>query len=197
MRFLLSIVLAFSLVMPSAYGAYSPEPAQPTTPAPLSTPTPTPSPTPTPTPIPTPASAPAPTPTPAPAPTPTPAPVVQAVTIQSELARAYAMVYSEDYRGARRALFGIDKVFANNADVNNLLGFTSRKLKLYKASATYYIKALKINPDHLGALEYQGELFVTTNKMAAARANLKKIGQLCGADCEEYKDLRKVIRKKK
>lgn len=117
--------------------------------------------------------------------------------MQSELERTYAMINSKDYQGARIELLAIDKVFSNNANVNNLLGFTSRKLKLYKSSASYYTKALGIDPNHLGALEYQGELFVVTKKMAAAKANLKKIRQICGTDCQEYKDLKKAIRKKK
>ena len=107
------------------------------------------------------------------------------------------MIDSKDYKGARTELFAIDKAFANNANINNLLGYTSRKLKLYSASATYYIKALKIDPTHLGALEYQGELFVVTKKIAAAKANLKKIGQLYGTNIEEYKDLKKAIGNKK
>lgn len=128
---------------------------------------------------------------------PSAASVAPVVTVQSELARAFAMVTALDYKGARKELIAIDKVFANDANVNNLLGYTSRKLKLYKSSATYYTKALGIDPNHLGALEYQGELFVVTKKMAAAKANLKKIGQICGTDCQEYKDLKKAIRKKK
>ncbi len=137
------------------------------------------------------------TPEPTPTPTPTPTPVVSVVTIQSELARITIMINAKDYSGARRELFAIDKVFANNANVNNLLGYTSRKLKLYKSSATYYAKALSIDPNHLGALEYQGELFVVTKKISAAKANLKRIGQICGTDCEEYKDLKKAIGNKK
>ena len=98
---------------------------------------------------------------------------------------------------ARAELQKIDKVFRNNADVNNLLGYSSRKLKMYGSSATYYTKALKINPAHFGALEYQGELFVTTKKIAAAKKNLQKLQELCGVDCVEYKDLKAAIGDKK
>jgi tetratricopeptide (TPR) repeat protein len=91
----------------------------------------------------------------------------------------------------------LDKEFKDNADINNLLGFSSRKLKQYSASATYYKKALKINPNHLGALEYQGELFVVTKKLSAARKNLKKIEQLAGKNSEQAVDLRAAISGKK
>jgi tetratricopeptide (TPR) repeat protein len=120
-----------------------------------------------------------------------------AVTVQSELARVKVLLGAKNYRMARAELRKIDKVFRDNADVNNLLGYSSRKLKMYSASATYYTKALKINPSHLGALEYQGELFVTKKKIAAAKRNLQKIEELCGVDCIEYKDLKAAIGGKK
>lgn len=120
-----------------------------------------------------------------------------AVTVQSELARINVLLGAKNYRMARAELQKIDRVFRNNADVNNLLGYSSRKLKMYGSSATYYTRALKINPSHLGALEYQGELFVTTKKIAAARKNLQKLEALCGLECVEYKDLKVAIGDKK
>jgi tetratricopeptide (TPR) repeat protein len=104
-----------------------------------------------------------------------------------------SLLAKKDFRGARTALLLLDKEFANNADINNLLGYSSRKLKDYRASATFYTKALRINPNHLGAIEYQGELFVTTKKIAAAKKNLKTLERLCGLNCAEYKDLKKAI----
>lgn len=87
----------------------------------------------------------------------------------------------------------VDRQFPNNADVNNLLGYTSRKLKLYSLSATYYTKALKIDPKHLDAIEYQGELFLATNKTAMAKKNLIKLENICGVNCSQYKELKKAI----
>ena len=81
--------------------------------------------------------------------------------------------------------------------MNNLLGFASRKLGQYKEAGTYYTKALKIKPNHLGALEYQGELFVLTKNMTKAKANLAKLKTACGTSCVEYLDLKKSIEAKK
>lgn len=120
-----------------------------------------------------------------------------AVTVQSELTRINTLLAAENYTAARAELVKIDKVFRNNADVNNLLGYSSRKLKMYGSSATYYSRALKINPSHLGALEYQGELFVVTNKIALAKKNLQKLEALCGVDCVEFKELKAAIGNKK
>jgi hypothetical protein len=66
---------------------------------------------------------------------------------------------------------------------------------LFKDAATYYSKSLSINPKHLGALEYQGELFIQTKKLSLAKKNLEKLKVLCGINCEEYKDLKAAIEK--
>ena len=145
-------------------------------------------------PAPAPVVAPTPTPTPTTAaPTPTPAAVK---TVNDELAKVTVLLNAKNFKQALADLKVIDSEFKNNADVNNLLGYSSRKLKQYKPAATYYEKALKINPNHLGALEYQGELFVLTNKVSAAKKNLVKLEKLCGLKCGEYLDLKKAIGKK-
>ena len=145
-------------------------------------------------PAPAPVVVPTPTPTPTQAaPTPTPAAVK---TVNDELAKVTTLLNANNFKQALADLKVIDSEFKNNADVNNLLGYSSRKLKQYKPADTYYKKALKINPNHLGALEYQGELFVLTNKVSAAKKNLVKLEKLCGLKCGEYLDLKKAIGKK-
>jgi len=145
---------------------------------------------------PAPVVAPTPTPTPtivAPTPTPTPAAVK---TVNDELAKVTVLLNAKNFKQALADLKVIDSEFKNNADVNNLLGYSSRKLKQYKPAARYYEKALRIDPNHLGAIEYQGELFVLTNKLSAAKKNLAKLEKLCGLKCGEYLDLKKAIGKK-
>ena len=160
--------------MPSSYaadtGGSNPAPAATTAPAPTATKTPTPTPTPTPT---------------------TPAAVAK--TLSGELATIRAAIAKKDFTTALAALKIADKDFPNNADLNNLLGYSARNLKQYKPAATYYTKALKIDPKHLGALEYQGELFMLTKKTVDAKKNLAKLKSLCGVNCEEYLDLKKAI----
>ena len=147
-------------------------------------------------------SAPAPAPVATPTPTPTPTQAAQTPTpaaaksVNTELAKVTTLLNANNFKQALADLKIIDSEFKNNADVNNLLGYSSRKLKQYKPAATYYEKALKLNPNHLGALEYQGELFVLTNKVPAAKKNLAKLEKLCGLKCGEYLDLKKAIGKK-
>ena len=56
-----------------------------------------------------------------------------------------------------------------------------------------YLKVLAINPDHLGALEYQGELFIATGRVDQAKANLDRLKTLCGS-CEEAEDLENALK---
>ena len=172
----LALALVLVISMPSSYAAdterSTPAPAATTAPAPTATKTPTPTPSPTPTPT-TPAAA--------------------TKTVSGELATIRALIAKKDFTAALAALKIADKDFPNNADINNLLGYSARNLKQYKPAATYYTKALKIDPKHLGALEYQGELFMLTKKTADAKKNLAKLKSLCGVNCEEYLDLKKAI----
>jgi tetratricopeptide (TPR) repeat protein len=172
MKWLLVIPLTIALTQP-AYGADTGGASQPAAPAkPVATPTASPS------------QAPSPTPT------------VAVKNLASELTSIRDLVAAQNYTAALTALTRADQEFANNADINNLLGFVNRKLKQYSQSATYYTKALKIDPNHIGALEYQGELFMIQKKTSLAKKNLDKLKQVCGVKCEQYLDLKKVIEKK-
>ena len=138
--------------------------------------------------VPTPAKT---TPTPVASATPTPSVAVK--NVNTELTKIRSLIEAKNFSAALTALQAADKSFPNNADINNLLGYSARNLKQYKPAATYYAKALKIDPKHLGALEYQGELFMLTKKTSDAKKNLAKLNSLCGVNCEEYIDLKKAI----
>lgn len=107
-------------------------------------------------------------------------------------AEAEAVVKAGNYAAALGMLAGLVKADPQNADAWNLLGFTYRNLGQVKESDAAYLKVLAINPNHLGALEYQGELFIQTGRIDAARANLAKLQGLCGT-CEEAEDLEKAL----
>lgn len=81
----------------------------------------------------------------------------------------------------------------DHADVYNLLGFSMRKSGDMKGAALYYAKALDFDPEHKGALEYQGEMFVQLGRMDRAKVNLVKLVKLCPTGCEEREDLEKAI----
>ena len=175
MKKLVAIIL-FSLILPNAYAADTGGSAA--TPAPVAPSNPTPTPTPK-YEVATPAA--------------TPMPTSPTKNLNTDLSAIRALIASKNFTSALASLKIADRNYPNNADINNLLGYSARNLKQNKAAATYYTKALRINPNHLGTLEYQGELFVTTKKISAAKRNLAKLKQLCGVNCEEYLDLKKAI----
>ena len=86
---------------------------------------------------------------------------------------------------------------SNNADIFNYLGFSHRKLGKMEDAAFFYNKALEINPKHKGALEYQGEMFLTLNQIGKAEENLKKLDKICFLGCSEFDKLKKSIMDKK
>tara|TARA_Y100000782_G_scaffold84391_1_gene91432 strand:- start:44 stop:511 length:468 start_codon:yes stop_codon:yes gene_type:complete len=80
-----------------------------------------------------------------------------------------------------------------NADLYNYLAYSQRKMGDFDSAAQNYERALMIDPEHVGALEYQGELFLQTGKPEMAQENLARLEQICGMDCEEYKTLASSI----
>ena len=75
------------------------------------------------------------------------------------------------------------------ADIYNYLGYSHRKIKSYGKAEKYYLKALKINGDHIGALEYIGELYLETNRTEKAKEYLEKLKLVAGENSEEYLEL--------
>lgn len=174
----LALLLLLATSMPSAYAADTGGSAPAPSPTPMASATPTPTPTPR-----YEVATPAPTPTQS----------VATSSLSSDLASIRGLIANKNYSAALTALKAADRKYPNNADINNLAGYSSRNLKQFKAAGTYYAKALRVNPNHLGALEYQGELFVLTKKISAAKKNLAKLKTLCGVNCEEYLELKQAI----
>lgn len=90
----------------------------------------------------------------------------------------------------------LDKVVAaepKNADAQNLLGYANRKLNRLSEARLHYGKALEANPEHRGALEYQGELYLMVDDLRAAEGNLAQLDKICFFGCTEYTDLKKAI----
>jgi tetratricopeptide (TPR) repeat protein len=117
-------------------------------------------------------------------------------TVQStdapELASVRAKIKAKDFKGAVAELTPMLGT-RQHADIYNLMGFSLRKLGDYKQAYTFYQKALDFDPDHRGALEYLGELFVETGQLDRARENAARLRKLCPNGCEELEDLEIAI----
>jgi tetratricopeptide (TPR) repeat protein len=98
-----------------------------------------------------------------------------------------------DYARALPLFQKVVKAEPKNADAWNYLGFCHRHLKQLEQALAAYQKALAINPDHRGANEYLGELYLQMGDAAKARERLTKLEGLCPSGCKELDDLKTAI----
>jgi Flp pilus assembly protein TadD len=82
-----------------------------------------------------------------------------------------------------------------SADWNNLMGYALRKNQPpdHAGAERHYDAALRINPQHRGALEYSGELYLLMGNLPRAEARLAALDKACTLPCEEYTDLKQAI----
>lgn len=112
-----------------------------------------------------------------------------------DLTAVRAKIKAKDFNGAINDLYFLTDNYIH-ADVYNLLGFSHRKIGDYANAKIWYEKALDLDPDHKGAFEYYGELWVETGEPAKARVLLARLVKLCPKGCEEREDLEKALAKK-
>ena len=110
-----------------------------------------------------------------------------------DLTAVRAKIKAKDFTSAIADLNGLIDKGVQHADVYNLLGFSLRKSGDLKTAYTFYKKALDFDPEHKGALEYLGELYVQTGELAKAREHVVLLTKLCPQGCEELEDLQKAL----
>ncbi len=113
------------------------------------------------------------------------------------LTESRASIRSEKYDQAIKQLQGANET--SSADWNNLMGYSLRKKQPpdLVGAEKYYQAALKIDPQHRGALEYYGKLKLINNDLPGAEALLARLDKACTFGCEEYTDLKEAIQKYK
>ncbi len=112
----------------------------------------------------------------------------------SKLAVAEKAIKAGNYQRAIELLQKTVARDSRNADAWNYLGFSQRKLKRFDQAFGAYRKALAIDPDHRGANEYLGELYLQTGRLAKAKERLKKLDEVCFFGCDEFDDLKRAIK---
>jgi tetratricopeptide (TPR) repeat protein len=106
--------------------------------------------------------------------------------------QAEDLIDDEDYAEAIPLLQQSIQEKGEYADALNLLGYANRKLGDKAKAMTYYTKALNMEPNHLGANEYMGELYLEMNDLPKAEERLAVLKNACG-DCDEFDDLEDEI----
>ena len=81
----------------------------------------------------------------------------------------------------------------DNADLQNYLGFSYRRLGQLEPAFKHYQRALTLNPRHRGAHEYIGEAYLMAGDLSNARKHLDELHKICLLPCEELADLEKAI----
>ena len=97
----------------------------------------------------------------------------------------YAQAFDDLYLAAAAA--------GPHPDITTYMGYTQRKMGNYDTAKTYYAMALEVAPNHKGANEYLGELYVETGEMDKAYAQLAKLESICSFGCIEENELRSWI----
>jgi Flp pilus assembly protein TadD len=113
------------------------------------------------------------------------------------LAAAQEQIKAQKWSAAIAELRRAD--LPSNADWNNLMGYAQRKQTPpdLAAAQRYYDNALRINPQHQGALEYAGELALMKGDLATAEKHLATLTRLCSSPCEPLDDLAKAVARHK
>ena len=109
-----------------------------------------------------------------------------------DLTSVRAKIKAKDFKAALAELTPLLETH-QHADVYNLMGFSLRKTGDYKQAYTFYRKALDFDPEHKGALEYLGELYVETGEIDKAKQNVALLQRLCPGGCEELADLERAL----
>ena len=110
-----------------------------------------------------------------------------------DYAQAAKLVEAGDYAGAIPLLQKAVDADPANADAHNLLGFSHRKLGDVEMALAHYRSALKLEPEHRGANEYLGELYLELGRLDAAQERLEVLDDACFFGCEEYSELKAKI----
>jgi len=108
--------------------------------------------------------------------------------------QAKSLIDDDKYSEAIPILQKLIKDKGAYADALNLLGYSYRKSGDATTALDYYNQALAMEPKHLGANEYLGELYLEMKQPDKAKERLAVLKAACG-DCDEYEELDNAIKK--
>jgi tetratricopeptide (TPR) repeat protein len=126
-----------------------------------------------------------------------PPPAAAAAPAAAPLAAAQAHLKAQRWAAALDELRRVNAT--GDADWNNLMGYALRKQAKpdLDGAQKHYDAALRINPTHMGTLEYAGELALMKRDLPTAEAMLARLQKVCPAGCEPLDDLKQAIAKYK
>ncbi|MCB2114104.1 MAG: tetratricopeptide repeat protein [Parvularculaceae bacterium] len=106
---------------------------------------------------------------------------------------AVRLINEHRYLEAIDQLYDAQAIIGPHPDILNYLGYAHRKIARIEKAKEYYHTALAIDPDHKGANEYLGELYLQTGEMGEAKKQLARLDRICVFGCVEREDLARLI----
>lgn len=132
-------------------------------------------------------------------PPPAPSPYAEPTRAHPAPAMATALAAARAQIAAARWVAAIDELqrvnASGDADWNNLMGYALRKQPRpdLDGAQKHYDAALRINPQHPGALAYAGELALMKRDLATAEKHLATLSRLCSSPCQALDDLKAAV----
>lgn len=118
-------------------------------------------------------------------------------TSDKRLFPVYEHIIESRFKEALDLLEPLSVEDPDDADIQNLMGFSYRKLQFYDVALKHYEASLAIDPKFKRAIEYLGELYLATDKLELAEQQYAKLEELCGFFCREKRLLKKAIKEYK
>lgn len=109
-----------------------------------------------------------------------------------DIAAAVGMIQAGRDRLALELLDAVLARLPGDPDVLTYIAFAHRRQNDMEAAAAAYRAALATNPNHAGALAYQGSLFLQQGRRAEAEANLARLTASCDS-CPERETLAREL----
>jgi Flp pilus assembly protein TadD len=107
--------------------------------------------------------------------------------------QAVSLINERRYDEALASLANAAATFGPHPDILTYQGYAWRKKGDYARAESYYRQALAIDPGHIGATEYYGELKAARGDIAGARVMLARLDKLCAYGCADAEELRRWI----
>jgi Flp pilus assembly protein TadD len=107
--------------------------------------------------------------------------------------QAVSLINERRYDEALKSLGEARAAFGPHPDILTYEGYAWRKKGDYAKAEQYYRQALAVDPDHIGTIEYYGELKVATGDVAGAKKMLARLDTLCTYGCADAEELRRWI----
>ena len=98
-----------------------------------------------------------------------------------------------DFAGAIPWLASAVRDKPDDASALTLIGYSLRNTVKLSEALQYYYRALALQPKHLGANEYLGELYVELGQLDKAHERLAILEAACSESCEQTRDLEEAI----